>query len=83
MPQANARGAAGALPALMGITMRDQPETFANEHEVRQALRDLVAEVALDLAKRAGGPDMLLEVAADLEAAALDLRTRFRRHAGR
>ncbi|WP_374379276.1 hypothetical protein [Dongia sp.] len=54
-----------------------------NQAEIRQALRDLVAEVATDLARRASTPGAYLDVAADLEATALELRTLFRRHARR
>ena len=67
----------------MGIEMNDQSNSIDNHDQIRQALRDLIAEIAQDLAKRAGMPSALLDIATDLEAAALDLRTRFRRHAGK
>jgi hypothetical protein len=62
--------------------MSDQPAK-ANQLEIRQALRELVSEVASNIAKQAGNPRLLLDLAADLEGTARNLRTQYRRHSGK
>lgn len=63
--------------------MNDHLGNLTNQAEIRQALCDLVAEVATDLVKGEHGPGALLDVASDLEATARELRTLFRRNANR